>query len=174
MQKMCTRKLVLRSSYLISVNRQNQPIQVRNSFLDKIFCKGIIKNTKKELISFFSLKPVPLNWYYWEKQKGFGTNYQPSFSFLNISKIYHLVDLDILIQISFRLIHKIPFTNLCKTYHDVIIIAFLSFHCEQKKIRGEEKELRKMNNWRTKRTFKVIKKHFSYFLRAFIWWNFKK
>ena len=39
------------------------------------------------------------------------------------SVIYHLANFDALIQSDFSLISKITFANLCKTFHDVIIIS---------------------------------------------------
>ena len=50
------------------------------------------------------------------------------------SRIFHQANFDALIEIGFRFIKKIAFANLCKAYHNVIVIPFFNFHF------GEEQE----------------------------------
>ena len=49
-------------------------------------------------------------------------------------EIHHLANVDVLIQIVSKLLKKITFANLYKTYNDVIIIPIFNFHFEWKKL----------------------------------------
>ena len=62
------------------------------------------------------------------------------------STICHLVTFDALIESGFRYIQKSAFVNLCKAYHDVIVIPFFNFYFEGKKLDKNENNYEKILN----------------------------
>ena len=78
------------------------------------------------IISYFN-QTQPLSIKTNKKQGAPKASRQPAFMFPNVFRnILHsdLPNFDVLIQNGFRGIQKITSANLCKTYHDVIIISF--------------------------------------------------
>ena len=62
-------------------NNPKQLLNVRNSFKNRIFWKGVIKKSKNlNKVNFIFLSnPVPFNAQDYEKQKGSGTSDQPPY-----------------------------------------------------------------------------------------------
>ena len=56
------------------------------------------------------------------------------FRYILYSEIYHMANFDVLIQSGFKVIPKIAFPNLCKTYLVAIIIPLSNLHFEWKKL----------------------------------------
>ena len=93
----------------------------RNSSLNKIFWKRIIKNPQK--ISFSFSNPVSFCGCYYEKWKGSGTSYHPLLKFPSIFgnvislMINHPSNFDDLTQRGFWVIKKITTDNLIYASH---------------------------------------------------------
>ena len=58
-------------------------------------------------------------------------------------EIYQLANWDVLVQSGYTVIHKTAFANLCKKYHDFVIIQSFNLQSEWKKRlrRGELKQI---------------------------------
>ena len=69
-------------SFFILVNNPKQPLPAINSFKNKIFWKGILKNSWKSKYSF-SLNYFPFNEQSYQKQKGPRTSDQSLFRLQN-------------------------------------------------------------------------------------------
>ena len=57
--------------------------------------------------------------------------------------VRYLDTIALLIQSSFRVIQKLVFANLCKTYHDVMIIPFVNFDFEIKTLEKNKENHKK-------------------------------
>ena len=68
--------------FFILVNNPKQSLRARNSFRNKIFWKGIIKNLQKIKL-FLLLNPVAFNGQSYKKQKRLGTSDQSPFRLWN-------------------------------------------------------------------------------------------
>ena len=71
--------------------------------------------------------------------------------------VRYLDTIALLIQSSFRVIQKLVFANLCKTYHDVMIIPFVNFDFEiktlEKNKENHKKKQKKPRNNKNKKGF---------------------
>lgn len=64
---------------------------------------------------------------------------------IRYSEISYLDTFDVLIQSKFRVIQKIAFAKLCKAYHDFMIISFVNFNFEIKKLEEKKENHKKLN-----------------------------
>ena len=89
--------------------------------------RKLVLDPNFNIISYFN-RTQPLSVKTNKKQGVPKASRQPAFMFQNVFRnILHsdLPNFDVLIQNGFRGIQKITAANLCKAYHDVIIISFL-------------------------------------------------
>ena len=88
-EKLCRKCALESSSNLSLVNSPKQPTQVRNSFVDKMFCKRIIKNPQNIIwfLSFFFIEPSAFKLALLRKTREFGTCYQSPSMFPNVLNI---------------------------------------------------------------------------------------
>ena len=56
-------------------------------------------------------------------------------------------------KIGFKVIQEITFANLCRTYHDVLIISFFNFHFEWKSLEKENYKIYEENERKNEKSF---------------------
>ena len=116
------------------------------------------------------------------RKKGLGTNYQSIFRLLNMFRnflsivIHHLVNFDTLIQRGFWVIPETKIGNLCKWFHEIIVISFSIPYINLKTLGKQEKNYKNFIISRIENQGSVlgqVTNIFQNFLRTFFWCNIK-
>ena len=134
-------KLILEPNFIF-INSPKQTTHVRSSFLNRCFVRGSSK-ILINIVSLFLLNPVLLHDIIKETKRDVGLVISRPLCFRQFSRIFFTEKSTTwLIQSSFNFIRKIVFTNLYKTYRDVIPLLF-----DGKKLE-KNKNCKKLNNSR--------------------------
>ena len=158
--------------FFILVNNPKQPLHARNSFKNKMFWKGIIKNLLKSKLYFFIPTQSLLMYKVIKNKRGLELMTSPSSGYKISSKLSDQIwwcNIKPFLSYSKNYLAA----NLCKPMHDIINYSFSICPFEYLKSGKEEEKIEKFKYLENKKNFLDEMKNIYSFWRAIICWKNK-